>query len=153
MTSKSTITPYRVGQAVGLTNGHRGHIRSVLAATFPGSELVYYEFENSTSGAKFTVGHSEVEIAFRRNVHSFGSTGEAYDACQCDDEIQTGDVLVIENEKVAGVAHTWPVAVTREAGKLHQLAPGYKPEEVGAVFALGFVEAKRIAAERGWEAS
>jgi hypothetical protein len=52
-------------------------------------------------------------------VHRFGSTGEAYDACQCDEGIRDGDVLVVEPEGVVGVADTWPFAVTRETGVLH----------------------------------
>jgi hypothetical protein len=59
-------------------------------------------------------------------VHKFGSTGEAYDACQCDDGIEDGDVLVIEKEGVVGVADTWPVAVTAKSGALHGL--GSTPE-------------------------
>ncbi len=58
------------------------------------------------------------------NVHRFDSTGEAYDACQCDDAISDGDVLIIESECVVGVAHTWPIAVTVESGALHSLKVG-----------------------------
>lgn len=52
-------------------------------------------------------------------VHKFESTAEAYDACQCDDDIKTGDVLVIASEGVVGIADTWPIAVTAERGQLH----------------------------------
>ncbi|TPL42589.1 hypothetical protein [Mesorhizobium sp. B2-4-5] len=57
-------------------------------------------------------------------VHFFDSTGEAYDATQCDETIQNGDVLIIPDEKVVGLADTWPVAVTKQAGHLHSLADG-----------------------------
>ena len=85
-----------------------------------------------------------------QQIHYFESTGEAYDACQCDENIREGDVLVIESEKVVGVAHTWPCAVTCESGKLHHLAFGYAAEEVSAAFAIGFAEAQHIASGRGW---
>ncbi|RWN60188.1 hypothetical protein [Mesorhizobium sp.] len=57
-------------------------------------------------------------------VHFFDSTGEAYDATQCDETIKNGDVLVIESEKVVGLADTWPVAVTEHSGNLHVLGDG-----------------------------
>lgn len=64
-------------------------------------------------------------------VHEFDSTGEAYNATQIDKTIKAGDTLVIKNEQVVGVAHTWPIAITQESGNLHVLADGYnKPEDV-----------------------
>jgi hypothetical protein len=57
-------------------------------------------------------------------VHTFESTGDAYDACQCRDDIKDGDVLVIERERVVGVANCWPLAVTIERGELHEPAEG-----------------------------
>jgi hypothetical protein len=62
------------------------------------------------------------------SIHHFGSTGEAYDACQCDDDINFGDTLVIESEKVVGLAWVWPVAITEEKGELHGLNPGASVE-------------------------
>ena len=62
-------------------------------------------------------------------VHHFASTHEAYDACQTDDSIATGDTLVIESERVVGVADTWPFAVTAECGDLHIMAPGISDAE------------------------
>lgn len=56
--------------------------------------------------------------------HIFRSTGDAYDACQCDESIKRGDVLVIESEGVIGVADTWPIAVTVVNGNLHSLEEG-----------------------------
>lgn len=52
-------------------------------------------------------------------IHKFESTGDAYDACQCDENISTGDILIIENEQVVGIADTWPVAVTQRHESLH----------------------------------
>ena len=58
------------------------------------------------------------------NTHYFDSTTEAYDACQCDEEIQDGDTLVIENEKVVGLAWVWPIAISKEKGELHGIKEG-----------------------------
>jgi len=63
------------------------------------------------------------------NVHYFESTGEAYDACQCDKAIKTGDVLVIRSERVVGIADTWPMAVTAKHGELHRPATGLTVEQ------------------------
>lgn len=52
-------------------------------------------------------------------IHEFETTGEAYDACQCDETIRDGDVLLIKSEGVVGLAHAWPCAVTVETGELH----------------------------------
>ncbi len=53
-------------------------------------------------------------------VHTFESTGEAYDASQCDDNIVDGDVLAIPGERVVGFLYeAWPVAVTVDVGVFH----------------------------------
>ncbi|WP_292052574.1 hypothetical protein [Mesorhizobium sp.] len=57
-------------------------------------------------------------------IHFFDSTGDAYDMTQCDENIKNGDTLVIVDEKVVGLADTWPVAVTKNAGHLHILGDG-----------------------------
>lgn len=56
-------------------------------------------------------------------VHVFETSGNAYDGVQTDDRIATGDLLLVMDEGVVGVAMTWPFAVTAEAGHLHQVAP------------------------------
>ena len=81
------------------------------------------------------------------NTHRFDGTGDAYDACQCDEDIKTGDTLVIEEPDwrggftgydedgfkvyanadnpiaitVVGLAWAWPLAVTVERGELHTI--------------------------------
>lgn len=56
-------------------------------------------------------------------VHFFNSTGEAYDASQCDENIHDGDVLIVRNERVAGVLdQAWPVAVSEARGHFHRFA-------------------------------
>jgi hypothetical protein len=77
------------------------------------------EYYPSVIGAKYV----ETEIA-PPQVHHFASTGEAYDATQCDENIKNGDVLVIASERVVGIADTWPFAITKEFGKLHALEEG-----------------------------
>lgn len=60
------------------------------------------------------------------NVHHFDTTGQAYDMCQWNEEIRPYDLLVVENSyshrRIIGLAWTWPYAVTKEQGHLHQLA-------------------------------
>jgi hypothetical protein len=58
-------------------------------------------------------------------VHQFDSTGEAYDASQCRDDIHDGDVLFVPSEGVAGFLYkAWPVAVTEACGAFHSLSQG-----------------------------
>ena len=57
-----------------------------------------------------------------RRHHAFASTGNAYDATQCDEAIRTGDTLIVLPENVVGVAMTWPFAVTQAHGHLHALS-------------------------------
>jgi len=57
-------------------------------------------------------------------LHVYESTGEAYDDCQCNPLIGSGDTLIIESEHVVGLAWAWPIAVTQAAGKLHQVTAG-----------------------------
>ena len=47
-----------------------------------------------------------------RRHHAFASTGNAYDASQCDEAIKTGDTLIVLAEEVVAIAMTWPFAVT-----------------------------------------
>jgi hypothetical protein len=61
-------------------------------------------------------------------IHQFESTGQAYDACQCDENIKRGDLLLIVSERVVGIADTWPVAVTVNHGRLHIPADGWTLE-------------------------
>jgi hypothetical protein len=57
-------------------------------------------------------------------IRIFESSGEAYDACQCDDSIKKGDLLVIPSEDVVGLAGIWPIAITANNGQLHKLTDG-----------------------------
>jgi hypothetical protein len=60
-------------------------------------------------------------------------SGEAYDRCQTDSDIDTGDTLVIDqgqdysDERIVGLAGTWPVAVTVQCGALHTFRPNAGP--------------------------
>ncbi len=56
-----------------------------------------------------------------RRHHGFATTGNAYDASQCDEAISTGDTLIVLDEQVVAIAMTWPFAITVEAGKLHSV--------------------------------
>jgi hypothetical protein len=81
-------------------------------------------------------------------VHKFDNTGDAYDACQCDDDINTGDVLVIEPEGVVGIAWVWPFALTAAHGALHTLNDGADPTTMDdGKFAAGVAEARKLMAD------
>ena len=54
-------------------------------------------------------------------IWQFDTTGDAYDACQCDERISDGDILWIPSENVIGIAGTWPVALTPNCGNLHSM--------------------------------
>lgn len=56
-------------------------------------------------------------------IHAFETTGNAYDATQTDEAIETGDTLLVHAEGVVAVAMTWPFAVTTAHGHLHSMAP------------------------------
>ena len=96
-------------------------------------------------------------------IHSFASTGNAYDATQTDEGIGSGDTLLILPEGVVGVAHCWPFAVTQATGNLHGVQPrahetlgefaaalNVTPDDVAAAIALahalGFVLDPALAA-------
>ena len=63
-------------------------------------------------------------------VWTFANSGDAYDMTQCDDDLKTGDVLLIPSEKVVGITNTWPLAVTKEMGQLHGVEEGCKIEDI-----------------------
>ena len=56
-----------------------------------------------------------------RRIHAFASSGNAYDACQTDDFIETGHTLIILSEGVVALAGAWPIAVTAAGGVLHSV--------------------------------
>jgi hypothetical protein len=61
------------------------------------------------------------QMARDMKIHVFRSTGEAYDACNCDDNVKTGDILIVPSEGVVGIADTWPFSITPNRGKFHTL--------------------------------
>ena len=65
-------------------------------------------------------------------VWTFDSSADAYDMTQCDDDLKTGDVLLIPSEKVVGISDCWPMAVTKKAGHLHGVKEGFKIEDLFA---------------------
>lgn len=77
--------------------------------------------------------------------HYFDTTGEAYDACQCDEKVKDGDTLVVLSEEVVGIADTWPYAITVNHGDLHQakavdpdLDPARLEAAIGRALVCGF---------------
>lgn len=85
-------------------------------------------------------------------VHHFESTRDAYDASQCDEDVSTGDILIIASEQVVGISYTWPFAVTKEAGGLHGvLVDDEEGRKFWKSFSESIAQAKAIALENGWE--
>lgn len=80
-----------------------------------------------------------------RRHHAFATTGNAYDASQCDECIRTGDTLLVLSEQVVAVAMTWPFAVTAACGKLHAVAPPRSGETLEDVARALHVRAEDIA--------
>ena len=68
-----------------------------------------------------------------RRHHAFASTGNAYDASQCDEAIRTGDTLIVLAEQVVAIAMTWPFAVTETSGALHALSAPKPGEDLAAL--------------------
>jgi len=87
------------------------------------------------------------------NVHYFLSSGEAYDASQCDENIRNGDVLVIKEEEVVGwLLDAWPVAITREHGEFHLPAVGKDPREFdNGKWVESISKAEQTAKELGYD--
>jgi hypothetical protein len=83
--------------------------------------------------------------------HHFFSTGEAYDAVQCYDDIKKGDTLIIISEGVVGLAWAWPVAITANCGDLHAVTDRtlfddeFTPEQI--------TQARAVAVELGYPLS
>ena len=89
-----------------------------------------------------------------RPTHEFATSQEAYDACQTMDHIKNGDTLVIKSERVVGVATTWPLAVTKECGVLHQLSIDFNDAERAALDYFdveALADARNEAARLGFE--
>jgi hypothetical protein len=73
-----------------------------------------------------------------RRIHAFASSGNAYDACQTDDVIETGHTLIILSEGVVALAGAWLIAVTAAGGVLHSVIgkEGDTLESLAATFDL-----------------
>lgn len=53
-------------------------------------------------------------------LHTFESSGEAYDVSQCDEQISDGDVLSVPSEQaVAILVEAWPIAISENHGQFH----------------------------------
>lgn len=54
-------------------------------------------------------------------IHTFDSTGEAYNASQCSDEIKDGDILAVPSEHCVGILiQAWPTAISAQSGEFHR---------------------------------
>lgn len=94
-------------------------------------------------------------------VHSFPSSGAAYNACQSNDSIHDGDIIHVPSEGVVGLAGTWPAAVTKNYGQLHaygsdihdnpSILDGPKKDYEDKITAQHFLQALEFARQHGYE--
>ena len=79
------------------------------------------------------------------------TSGEAYDKTQYDDNVNAGDIIVLD--KIVGFLYSaWPSAVTLEHGELHQLkTPGNDLNQPGdeVDYNLSYAKAIEIANQKG----
>lgn len=85
-----------------------------------------------------------------QTTHHFDTTQEAYDACQCDDNVRDGDILVIASERVVGIAATWPFAVTDQHGELHRAKDDHWVL-LAAKYGTKLINAGKLAYSLGYE--
>ncbi|WP_326430466.1 hypothetical protein VQ574_21165 (plasmid) [Stutzerimonas frequens] len=57
-------------------------------------------------------------------IHYRDSTSAVYDDCNTG-IISKGDIVVVSVERVIALGWTWPIAVTKDVGEIHSIAPGY----------------------------
>src|ERR1039457_839870 len=75
------------------------------------------------SGALYSVPREAIPGVL---VHTFDSTGEAYDYSQASDAILDGDVLLVPEEGIAAVLYrAWPVAVNEPHDVQHEAFHGF----------------------------
>jgi hypothetical protein len=91
--------------------------------------------EHASAAARLLLSHAEANIVCEAliaygdvPVCTYESTGDAYDAVQVGDA-PLGAVLLVESERVAGVADVWPFAVTAEHGAMHATLPGFSDRQ------------------------
>lgn len=86
-------------------------------------------------------------------VHTFTSSGEAYDASQTHEEIKDGDVLSVPSERVVGVLiEAWPTAVGEEHGAFHTLSDEYEWEAIPVTSAYPAETPKKDYSASWWAA-
>lgn len=96
---------------------------------------------------------SGIREAAERKVHEFATTGLAYDYVQSSDTVKDGDILLIDHEKVVGIATTWPIAVTKAHGELHVVGNGHTIDEIAKEkgFTDSLKQARELAKSKGWD--
>lgn len=90
--------------------------------------MIYTATEQAAAQAAITNLNAEIKAP----IHYFNSTTEAYSACQCDESVSNGDLLIVLPENVVGIAHTLPFAVSDNSGELHSVCDGYTPARLAA---------------------
>lgn len=86
-----------------------------------------------------------------QGMHCFDDSTDAYDMSQCDESIEPGHCLVVLSEGVVGIADTWPIAVTKNAGNLHSAEEGFDPIAGRSISTEQVELAKSVALAHGFE--
>lgn len=127
------------------------------------AEMEMQAQSNVNAAAAATLQDPVQEEVSEPKIHTFRSTGEAYDATQTgmmspsdpdengnysEVEVNTGDILVIPSEGVIGISATWPVAITKNSGELHTMKDGFNTPEKIATSAKTSIENVMAAIEK-----
>ena len=105
--------------------------------------------------------HMETDNSGPVPVHTFPSSGSAYNGCQTNENIHDGDIIHVPSEGVVGLAGTWPAAVTKNYGQLHaygsdvhdnpSILDGPKKDYEDKITARHFLQALEFARQHGYE--
>jgi hypothetical protein len=119
-----SVLRYRIGQEIAAAEQRLDNLRELLAdldhVEPPLSAEVNDELQRVLDGAARRLLLEEIASARVPQVHEFATSGEAYDASQCDDTIRDGDVLVVRNERaVAIMLSAWPTATSEDLSGEH----------------------------------
>ncbi len=83
-------------------------------------------------------------------IHMFNTTTDAYDATQGDEDVKTGDILLLLSERVVGIADVWPFALTTNRGALHAIGEGFSCTTANGLPIAAYAEATALIQSLGF---
>ena len=86
----------------------------------------------------------------RQTIHHAPDTRSAYAWCRVDDEISEGDTIIVDHERVVGIAGPHPVAVTELNGAFMRIKAGQDPRDVPWCTPAAIRRAITEAIRRNW---